>query len=285
MTNSPPKLTDTHALALHRKRARGTDALFLQQLAADEIEERLNEVNRSFTNPAIVTGFPQIWEKLLPKAKIVPDDDVLALEKGAHDLVIHAMGLHWANDLVGQLVQSRRSLCPDGLFIGAMFGGQTLSELRAIWAEIETKSTGGLSPRVAPMAEVRDLGGLLQRAGLALPVADCVTKTVTYRSAGHLMQDLRGMGESNALAHRHKRPVTRDELKLVDAAYAEHFSADSGRVRATFELVFLTGWAPDESQQIPLRPGSAHARLADALDTVEHAFPEKPQRPATKSPD
>ncbi|MEH6833451.1 MULTISPECIES: SAM-dependent methyltransferase [Falsihalocynthiibacter] len=275
MTNTPPKLTDTKALALHRNRIRGTDALFLQQVAADEIEERLSEVNRSFTNPALVTGFPQIWEKILPNAKIVPEEDVLALEVGAHDLVIHAMGLHWANDLVGQLVQCRRGLRADGLFLGAMFGGQTLSELRSVWAEVETKLTGGLSPRVAPMAEIRDLGGLLQRAGLALPVADCVTKTVSYRNALHLMRDLREMAETNALEHRHKRPITRRELEAVNTAYATHFPADFGRIRATFELVFLTGWAPDESQQKPLRPGSAQTRLADALNTVEFEIPRK----------
>ncbi|WP_380056016.1 SAM-dependent methyltransferase [Falsihalocynthiibacter sp. SS001] len=275
MTNQPPKLTDTEALAFHRARIRGTDALFLQQEAADEIEERLNEVNRTFTNPAIVTAFPQIWEKILPNAKIVPDQELLSLEVDSHDLVIHAMGLHWANDLVGQLVQCRRALRADGLFIGAMFGGQTLSELRTVWAEVETKLTGGLSPRVAPMAEIRELGALLQRAGFALPVADSVTKKVTYRDAQHLMRDLREMGETNALAQRLKRPVSRTVLAAVNDTYAQHFTAESGRIRATFELVFLTGWAPDESQQKPLRPGSAQARLADALNTTELKLPEK----------
>lgn len=274
MTNTPPKLTNTKALALHRARVRGTDALFLQQEAADEIEERLNEVNRRFTKPAVVTGFPQIWQKTFPNATIVAEDEVLDLEVGAHDLVIHAMGLHWANDLVGQLVQCRRGLKPDGLFIGAMFGGQTLVELRSVWAEVETKMTGGLSPRVAPMAEIRDLGGLIQRAGLALPVADSVTKNVSYRDARHLMRDLREMGEGNALAQRLTRPITRNEIAAVNAAYAEHYSDDSGRVRATFDIVFLTGWAPDESQQKPLRPGSAQTRLADALNTSELKLPE-----------
>jgi hypothetical protein len=184
------------------------------------------------------------------------------------------MGLHWANDLVGQLVQCRRGLKPDGLFIGAMFGGQTLVELRSVWAEVETKMTGGLSPRVAPMAEIRDLGGLIQRAGLALPVADSVTKNVSYRDARHLMRDLREMGEGNALAQRLTRPIMRNEIEAVNAAYAEHYSDDSGRVRATFDIVFLTGWAPDESQQKPLRPGSAQTRLADALNTSELKLPE-----------
>lgn len=284
MTNSPPKLTDTNALTLHRARIRDKDALFLQQEAADEIKERLSEVNRTFTKPAVVTAFPEIWKKTLPNAKIIPETELLALETGAHDLVVHAMGLHWANDLVGQLVQCRRALKPDGLFLGAMFGGQTLSELRSVWAEVETKLTGGLSLRVAPMAEIRDLGGLIQRAGLALPVADCVTKTVLYRDASHLMRDLREMGEANSLAQRHKRPVSRHQIEALNIAYATHFPADSGRVRATFELVFLTGWAPDESQQKPMRPGSAQARLADALNTAETALPD-PTHPATKSPD
>lgn len=285
MTNTPPKLTDLRALALHRARVRGTDALFLQQEAADEIEERLSEVNRTFKSPAVVTGFPQIWRKTLPNAKMVAEQEVLDLEVGAHDLVIHAMGLHWANDLVGQLVQCRRGLKPDGLFIGAMFGGQTLNELRAVWAQVETSMTGGLSPRVAPMAEIRDLGGLIQRAGLALPVADCVTKHVSYRNASHLMRDLREMGEGNALAQRLKRPANRAEIAALNSTYSEHYSDDSGRIRATFELVFLTGWAPDESQQKPMRPGSAQARLADALNTAELNLPEKTKGPATKSQD
>lgn len=285
MTNTPPKLTDSHALALHRARVRGTDALFLQQEAADEIKERLSEVNRTFTNPAVVTGFPKIWRKTLPNAKIVTEQEVLDLEVGAHDLVIHAMGLHWANDLVGQLIQCRRGLKADGLFIGAMFGGQTLNELRTVWAKVETTMTGGLSPRIAPMAEIRDLGGLIQRAGLALPVADCVTKNVSYRDASHLMRDLREMGEGNALAQRLKRPVSRAEIAAINSVYSEHYSDELGRVSATFDLVFLTGWAPDESQQKPMRPGSAQARLADALNTAELKLPERSDETATKSQD
>jgi hypothetical protein len=281
MTQQPPKLTDVSALAHHRARV-DPDALFLQQEAADEIEERLKDVNRTFTNPAVVTAFPQIWQKTLPEAKIVPEEDMLTLDVQNHDLVIHAMGLHWANDLVGQLVQCRRALRPDGLFLGALFGGQTLSELRTVWAEVEAKLKGGLSPRVAPMAEIRDLGGLLQRAGLALPVADCIIKTVTYKNASHLMRDLRDMGEGNALAQRHKRPVTRDEISAVNATYQDHYSDDSGRIRATFEMVYLAGWAPDDSQQKPLRPGSAQTRLADALNTAELTLPERV--PTTRDP-
>ncbi|MCV6825578.1 MULTISPECIES: methyltransferase domain-containing protein [Halocynthiibacter] len=272
MNNQPPELTERKALELHRARAQH-DALFLQLDTADEIQERLTEVNRRFTNPAIVTAFPEIWRECFPNAKIISDTDVLSLEQQAHDLVIHALCLHWANDPVGQLVQSRRALKPDGLFIGAMFGGQTLAELRSVLAEVESATTGGISPRVAPMAEIRDLGGLLQRAGFALPVADSAVKTVTYSDAVRLMHDLRHMGEGNALAQRHKKPLTRSQIEKIVETYATHFPSESGRIRATFEIVYLTGWAPDDSQQKPLRPGSATTRLADALGTSELTIP------------
>ena len=266
----PPQLTDRKALALHRARAiaQGAD-LFLHEDAADEIQQRLSEVNRRFTAPAIVTGFPEFWQSVLPGARVVPDEDRLDLAEGAHDLVIHAMCLHWANDLVGQLVQCRRALAPDGLFLGVMFGGQTLSELRAALAEAEVALTGGLSPRVLPMGEIRDLGGLLQRAGLALPVADAAVKTVHYRDLPHLIRDLRGMGETNALAARRPGPLPRPVLARAAEIYAESFPAPDGRIRASFETIFLTGWAPHEGQQTPLRPGSATHRLADALRIPE----------------
>ncbi|MFY8147240.1 MAG: methyltransferase domain-containing protein, partial [Rhodobacter sp.] len=176
----PPILTDRAALARYRDRAARDPALFLQQDAAGEIEERLGEVNRRFTQPAVITPFADLWQARMPEARIIADDDVLDLAPGAHDLVIHALCLHWANDPVGQLVQCRRALRPDGLFLGVLFGGQTLAELRACLAEAEVAVTGGLSPRVLPMAEIRDLGGLLQRAGFALPVADSTIRTVTY---------------------------------------------------------------------------------------------------------
>ena len=167
---TPPPLTDLAALA--RRRARAVpEGMFLQSLARTEIEDRLNEVNRTFTKPVVVTGFPQIWQGF----RTIPDSEILPLAPGSQDLVIHALGLHWANDPVGQLVQSRHALLPDGLFIAPLFGGQTLHELRAALAEAETEVTGGLSPRVLPMAEIRDLGALLQRAGFALPVADSFT--------------------------------------------------------------------------------------------------------------
>ncbi|MDO8311470.1 MAG: methyltransferase domain-containing protein, partial [Sideroxyarcus sp.] len=199
---TPPILTDRPALIRNRTRALRDPALFMHKEAVFEVQERLIGVNRTFTAPAIVTPFPQVWENVLPNAQIVSDEEVLALEPGAHDLVVHAMGLHWANDPVGQLVQCRRALRPDGLFLGALFGGQTLHELRSCLAEAEAVVTGGLSPRVLPMAEIRELGALLQRAGFALPVADALTHTVSYRDALHLMQDLRAMGETSALSAR-----------------------------------------------------------------------------------
>lgn len=237
--------------------------------AALELEERLNEVNRTFTAPAIVAAFPEPWRRLLPGARVVADDEVLALEPGAHDLVVHALCLHWANDPVGQIVQSARALRPDGLFIAVMFGGQTLNELRAALAEAEVAVTGGLSPRVLPMAEIRDLGGLLQRAGLALPVADSVLRRVSYAGPTRLLADLRAMGEANALAGRSRGFTRRAVLADAMRRYAEAYGDAEGRVPASFDMIWLTGWKPHESQQKPLRPGSAVARLADALGAVQ----------------
>lgn len=271
-----PVLTDRAQLSRQRARAARAPALFLQEAARDEIEERLQEVNRTFTSPAVVTGNPDFWATALPGARIVPDDETLALEVGAHDLVIHALSLHWANDLVGQIVQCRRALRPDGLFLAALFGGRSLHELRAALAEAESRLTGGLSPRVAPMGEIRDLGALLQRAGLALPVADAVSLTASYESVFHLMRDLRAMGETNALAGRNRKAAPRGFFDTAARVYAEAFATPDGRIPATFEMIFLTGWAPDPSQQQPLRPGSAVRRLADALGTEERSAGEKP---------
>jgi hypothetical protein len=177
--------------------------------------------------------------------------------------------LHWANDPVGQLVQCRRALQPDGWFIGLLFGGQTLFELRACLAQAEAEVTGGLSPRILPMGEIRELGALLQRAGFALPVADAFTTKIRYRDAFHLMHDLRAMGEGNALMQRLRKPTRRAVLARAAELYHQGFSNDDGRIEATFEIVVLTGWAPHENQPKPLRPGSAKTRLADALAVPE----------------
>jgi SAM-dependent methyltransferase len=271
-------LTDREALARHRSRARrmaGYDAaMFLHRLALSDIKERLIEVNRTFTSPAVVTGFPAIWREMALDARFVPDDEVLELEPGAHDLVIHAMGLHWANDPLGQLLQCRRALRPDGLFIVVLPGGRSLHELRASIAEAESKVTGGLSPRVLPMGEIRDLGALMQRAGFALPVADSLVQAVAYESFPALLADLRAAGETNALSGRLRQFMRRSVLTEAATIYARSFATSEGRLLATAELVFLTGWAPHESQQQPLRPGSARQRLADALGSAEVPLPK-----------
>lgn len=280
---SIPQITDRHALARNRARAAAmdeADSLFLHAQAADEIQERLTEVNKTFTNIAIVTGAPAFWAARYPGAALISDDETLALGPGTFDLICHVMALHWANDPVGQLVQCRRALRPDGLLLCICPGGQTLAELRSTLAAAEAQVTGGLSPRVAPMAEIRDLGALLQRAGFALPVADSLTLTVNYRDAFHLMRDLRAMGEANALAGRLRQPTRRTVLAEAARLYAAHHRTDDRRVSASFELITLTGWAPAPGQQQPLRPGSAQTRLADAL-----RVPETSLRPDDRTDD
>ena len=266
-------LFDRTAILSHRARAKSAD-LFLHQAAVTEAEDRIAMVNRTFNAIAVVTPFPAVWHAVFPQATCVPDTDTLDLAVGQFDLVIHAMCLHWANDPVGQLIQCRRALAEDGLFLAVALGGQTLSELRAALSDAESQVTGGLSPRVAPMAEIRDLGALLQRAGLALPVADSIVLTAMYRDLPHLMHDLRTMGETNALSGRLKYPTQRDVFDRATSLYSTHFGTDDGRIPASFEIITLTGWAPSETQQKPLRPGSAQARLADALRTDETSLPD-----------
>ncbi len=247
--------------------------MFLHRDVIDEVKERLSEVNRRFTAPAVVTPFPALWQGVLPDARVVGEAEVLDLAPGAHDLVVHALALHWAEDPVGQLVQSRLALRPDGLFLAATFGGRSLAELRAVLAETEVALTGGLSPRVLPMAEIRDLGALLQRAGFALPVADSTQRKIAYRDLPHLMADLRAMGEANALAARLRHPTRRAFFGEAARRYAESFS-EGDRIMASVEIVWLTAWAPHPAQQKPLRPGSAARRLADALGASEFRLPE-----------
>ena len=265
----PPLLTDRSSLMHHRAHA---TVMFLQEMAVTEAQDRIAEVNRTFTMPLVVTGFPRLW----PDMPAIADNEVLAAQVGAHDLVIHALALHWANDPVGQLVQCRHALRPDGWFMGLMFGGQTLQELRACLAQAEAEVTGGLSPRILPMAEVRDLGGLLQRAGFALPVADTFTTTVRYRDAFHLMHDLRAMGEGNALAERLRRPTRRGVFARASELYQQTYGGADGLVPATFEMIVLTGWAPHDSQPKALRPGSAKTRLSEALAVPELKLPREP---------
>lgn len=270
---SAPALFDRSALLHHRARA-SRDALFLHHAAVDEAQDRLAMVKRSFKNVAIVSPFAPVWQNAFPAAQILPDDEVLALQPGACDLVIHAMCLHWANDPVGQVIQCRRALKPDGLFLCFTLGGTTLSELRAALAEAESRLTGGLSPRIAPMAEIRDLGAVLQRAGLNLPVADTLPLTAEYRDLYHLMHDLRAMGETNALAGRLKHPTRRNLFQQAERVYRDRFATPENKLPASFEIVSLTAWCPDDSQPKPLRPGSASTRLAEALGAKETRLPD-----------
>ena len=266
---TPPTITDTQALARNRSRASRRPAFFLHDTLRREVQQRLGEINKLFSSPAIISAFPEIWKSDFPTAHLVMENEDLALGVGRHDLVIHALSLHWTNDLVGQLVQCRRALRPDGLFLGFLFGGQTLNELRSALAQAEVSISGGLSARVLPMAEIRDLGALLQRAGLSLPVADSFTQTALYQDPLGLLHDLRNMGEASALDARPRSFTRRALFAQMAQIYQSHYGTTDGRVRASFEIICLTGWAPDESQQKPLRPGSSVTRLADALKAIE----------------
>jgi SAM-dependent methyltransferase len=279
--HGPPRLFDRDLLFRHRARAEARGRVdFLHEAVAAEITERLAEVNRRFHDAVVIGPRPDIWVPALDAAveggvRAIHDTEVLDVGEGEADLVVHGLALHWSNDPVGQLVQMRRALRPDGLMIAALFGGETLAELRAAFAEAEVDVLGGLSPRVAPMGEIRDLGGLLQRAGFALPVADSLRLDVRYGTVLDLMRELRGMGETSVLADRLRRPMRRELLGRVGAIYAERFGGEDGRVGATFEVVFLTGWAPSADQPKPLRPGSARVRLAEAMGTTERSAGEK----------
>ena len=206
---------------------------------------------------------------------VVADEEALPFAQGAFDLVVSALALQFVNDLPGTLVQIRRVLKPDGLFLAALAGGETLTELRQAFAAAESEIEGGVSPRVAPFADLRDLGALLQRAGFALPVADADRVTVRYDSVLALLRDLRRMGATNALVDRRRTPLRRATLVRMAEIYAERFADADGRARATFEIVWLSGWAPHPSQQQPLKPGTAKTRLADALGTQGISTGEK----------
>lgn len=285
---SPPRLFDRRIYAQRRRHAGDS---FLAADVAEALAERLGAVNRRFARALDLNSRPQIFAALAPLADnwtrtqaaagedgaLVADDEALPFAPGSFDLVVSALSLHAVNDLPGTLAQIRRALKPDGLFLAALFGGATLHELRDAFAVGESDVTGGISPRVAPFADVRDLGGLLQRAGFALPVADSEKTVVRYRAFSTLVADLRALGETNALSDRARHALRRDVLAATLSHYARAHADEDGRLLATFEIVYLTAWAPHESQQQPLKPGSATARLADALGTREHSASEKPE--------
>jgi len=279
---------------LARARALGFETFLVDRVAAD-LSERLGAVLRQF-DCAVDLGTPSealraalagnatigtlIAASPLARAKpaVVADEEALPFREASLDLIVSALALQFVNDLPGALLQIRRALKPDGLFLAAMLGGDTLTELRQSFAAAEAEIEGGVSPRVAPFADVREMGALLQRAGLALPVADVERLTVRYSSPFRLMGELRRMGATNALTERRRTPLRRATLRRMVEIYAQRFADPDGKVRATFEIVWLSGWAPHESQQKPLRPGSAQARLADALGTREIGTGEKARR-------
>jgi SAM-dependent methyltransferase len=275
MSEGPPRIFDRKALALHRTRARKTDGdAFLAQAAAEGLAERIGAVQRTFDSGYAIDTLDAAMSALEGCARhwthtTVGPDEALSPVHEDQDLAVSVLSLHAVNDLPGILVQARRALKPDGLFVAALFGGETLAELRQSLAAAELEVRGGVSPRVAPFGDVRDLGGLLQRAGFALPVADVERTIVRYKDFMSLVRDLRAMGETNVLVERSGRPISRTMLTAMLAHYAANFADPDGRLRATFDIVYLTGWAPHESQQQPLRPGSAKARLAEALGTEE----------------
>lgn len=286
----PPPLFDTTLARSRLVRARRAGyAGFLLERAVEDLDDRLSAVLRRFpvaldlATPApdaaarlLASGRSERVLRLAPApepmgghALAVADPEVLPVRPGSVDLAVSLLALHQVNDLPGTLVQVRRALKPDGLFVACLLGGRSLTELRRSFAEAEAEVEGGISPRVAPFAEVREIGALLQRAGFALPVTDTETLTVRYADPFALMRDLRAMGMTNALTERRRTPLRRETLLRAASFYADTFSDPDGRVRATFEILWLSGWAPHESQQKPLRPGSAKARLADALGTAE----------------
>lgn len=274
---------DRALLEARRQRARkqGAESFLLDRVAAD-LAERLSAVLRTFERGAdIGTPDDAVRRALVASGKVAAHDaipfhdEVMPAGAATLDLAVSALALQFVNDLPGALIQIRRALKPDGLFLAALLGGDTLTELRQSFAAAESEIEGGISPRVAPFADVRDLGGLLQRAGFALPVVDSERITVRYDTVFALMHDLRRMGATNALTERRRRPLKRATLFKMGEIYRERFADADGRLRATFEVIWLSGWAPHESQQQPLKPGSARTRLADALGVREISASEK----------
>jgi SAM-dependent methyltransferase len=298
---------DRQLLVARRNRAadRIVEHDFLLARVADDLMERLAAITRTFPVAAIIGAYHGLLGRRLRRLpgvelvtdveasarllarcegpRIRADEEALPFAEQSLDLVVSGLSLHLVNDLPGTLIQIRRALKPDGLMLAALLGGATLTELRTAFLIAEEEMEGGASPRVAPLADVRDLGSLLQRAQFALPVVDSDTVTVTYRDPLALMLELRAMGAANALTERRRRPLRRATLARAIEVYRERFGLPDGRVPATFEIITLTGWAPHPSQPKPLRPGSAQARLADALGTEERgageaAGPDKRRR-------
>lgn len=290
---STPEVFDRSLVRRRLSRAlRAGYADFLLVRTVEDLQERLSTVLRSFSvaldvgtpTPAAAkalsqSGLAERVVRLSPtpeSGSVWGDEERLPFSGEQFDLAVSLLALQGVNDLPGALIQIRRALKADGLFMGALLGGSTLTELRQALTQAEAEMEGGVSPRVAPFADLRDIGGLLQRAGFALPVADSDIIRVRYANAFALMRDLRAMGLTNALNDRRRMPLKRGTLMRAAQVYAERFADPDGRIPATFEIVWLSGWTPHESQQKPLRPGSAKMRLADALGVKEgESAPQK----------
>ncbi len=278
---STAQIFDRRLLDLKRRRAAANFGAhdFLHRRAANVLEDRLLDVTRDFEEGVLIGP---LIHKQHPKIKhaVFADDSVTGMEErfpfpeNSLDLIVSNLTLHTINDLPGALIQMRRALKPDGLFLASMFGGETLYELREVMNRTELNLRGGNSPRILPFADKQQMGALMQRAGFALPVVDSDIFTASYGSLTKLLHDLRGMGESNIIIARDKRYVGRDFFPAVERAYQERHTQTDGRLPASFEIIYLTGWAPHAAQQKPLKPGSAKNRLADALGTDEIEVPQ-----------
>ena len=275
---SPTPFDFSASVHARRRALKRAGDRFLDHAAADGLADRLSAVTRSFARglwlddgppPPELAPFAQDW------VRVRFDEREMLAAQGDFDLAVSLYSLQFINDLPGAMVQIRRALKPDGLFVAALLGGGTLGELRDAFAHAEIATRGGVSPRVSPFADVRDLGGLLQRAGFALPVADVERLTVRYGDFFALARDLRAHGFTNVLSARSRAPLRRDTLAAMLAHYAGHHADADGRLRARFETLYLTGWAPHDSQQKPLAPGSAGTRLAEALGTHEEVIPKE----------
>ncbi|WP_420430058.1 methyltransferase domain-containing protein [Kordiimonas sp.] len=260
-----PKLFDMRAVERNMARGArmGSSFDFLRNEIADRMEDRLLDINRQFAEVLDIGG--RFGLRPTQTTALPQDGDALDATPASFDLVISNLALHWVNDLPGLMVQCHHALKPDGLFMASLFGGDTLHELRHALIAAESEILGGANARVIPFADVRDLGSLLQRAGFALPVTDMDTITVTYEHPLKLMQELRGMGEANALVSRSRRFLRRDVLMRACEIYVEKYALEDGRIPATFQVMYMTGWHPHKSQQKPLKPGSGAVNLADAL--------------------
>jgi SAM-dependent methyltransferase len=274
-----------------RARAGFREAAFLHHRAAVDLAERLEAIPRRFEHVLALGGEGLVSHEIAQRPELAGrvgevievsladvDPEHLPFAAGAFDLIVAPLALHWVNDLPGALVQLRLALKPDGLLLASLFGGETLNELRLSLLEAESELTGGAAMRVAPFADLQDIAGLLQRAGFALPAADRDVVTVRYAEPMRLLADLRAMGETAALAARSPRTLSRRILTRAFDIYHARFADTEGRIRATFEILTATGWAPHESQQKPLKPGSAKTRLADALGTKERSAGDKAGR-------